>query len=86
MLKAGKYVGKKIRLEKGRMKSFYLNQMILVNLNKKVVTEKKLERDNGSRHMNIHGKNIPGRDNIQAGYVCQTVLEFNVRFFENIHH
>lgn len=86
MLKADKYMGKKIRWEKGRMKSWYLNQMTLVNLNKKVVTEQKLERDDGSRHANIHGKNIPGRENIQAGYVCQTVLEFKVRFFENIHH
>lgn len=30
------------------MKSYYLNKIVQVNLSKKVVTEQKLERNNGS--------------------------------------
>lgn len=76
------------------MKSYYLNKIVQVNLSKKVVTEQKLERNNGSRLVNIQGKSVPGRENGQfketaaaaylAGCACQTVLDFNVRFYDNI--
>lgn len=60
-----------------------------------MIIEQKLEGDDGSRHVNIQGKNVPGRENghfkgteaalCLAGCACQTVLDFNIRFCNNIH-